>query len=67
MAENGRKFVPEDLVRDLKFSERYKPMMILALGTPDKPIILEENEVGQPTAYSRDENNVLHHIRKRKL
>ena len=61
-----RNFVPAELARDLGLSDRYVPMMILAVGAPAEQIVLEEIDEGQPTAYYRDENGI-HHVPKRKL
>ena len=59
-------FSPEKVSELLRLDQRYVPCLILALGTPDEEIILEDAAPGESVKYYRDENDV-HHVPKRTL
>lgn len=56
----------EDIKTKLNMPNHISPYIVLALGTPDEEIILEEINDGEKTTYYRDENG-MHHVPKRKL
>ena len=54
------------LCDDLAIPSRYRPLLVLALGTPAEQIVLEDAESPDNVSYYRDAENV-HHVPKRKL
>lgn len=52
------------LIKELSLSERYTPLLILALGEPNEAIILEDAKEGASLKYYRDEKD-MHHVPKR--
>ncbi|MBN2627391.1 MAG: nitroreductase family protein [Spirochaetales bacterium] len=52
------------LIKEMSLSERFIPLLILALGEPGETIILEDARTGYPTTYYRDEED-NHHVPKR--
>lgn len=50
----------------LNISERYKIMLVIALGEPNEKIVLESTEPNGNIKYWRDDNGV-HHVPKRPL
>ena len=59
-------FQKDALAASLGLAARYVPCLLLALGKPDEPIVLEEAGDGDPVYYYRDSENV-HHVPKRGL
>ena len=58
-------FNPERLAQDFDIPARYRPMLVIALGTPVEEIVLEDAQDGA-VSYYRDDANV-HHVPKRRL
>ncbi|MFH1553109.1 MAG: nitroreductase family protein [Candidatus Omnitrophota bacterium] len=59
--------IKRDLLREnLKIPQRYKILLVVALGKPAEKIVLEDTEEGAGTEYYRDEKDV-HHVPKRPL
>ncbi len=59
-------FNPTRLCEDLGISARYKPLLVIALGTPAEQVVLEDAVDAEHLIYYRDEQNV-HHVPKLKL
>ena len=59
-------FDPVRLCADLSIGQRYKPLLVLALGTPAEEIVVEDANDQDNVIYYRDAENV-HHVPKRKL
>ena len=58
-------FDPARLLADFTIDARYEPQLVIALGTPDEQIVLEDSN-GEELHYYRDAENV-HHVPKRRL
>jgi len=58
-------FDPARLNADLDIPARYRPLLVIALGTPAETVVLED-ATGDAVTYYRDAENV-HHVPKRKL
>lgn len=58
-------FSPE-LERELRVAERYRILLVVALGYPAEQVVLEEAAGELAVRYWRDENGV-HHVPKRRL
>ena len=56
----------EELHRLLEIPEQYEILLVLALGSPEEKVVLEELETGGDTRYWRDADSV-HHVPKRRL
>jgi nitroreductase len=50
----------------LEVEERYRVLLVVALGYPAERVVLEEGEGDDPVRYWRDEKGV-HHVPKRRL
>jgi nitroreductase len=59
-------FNPTRLSADLQVPERYKPVLVIALGTPAEEVVLEDAPDTEHLIYYRDAENV-HHVPKLKL
>jgi nitroreductase len=59
-------FDKNGLRNSLKISERYEPLMVIALGKPKETVVLEALDDSGNIKYWRDENSV-HHVPKRNL
>lgn len=58
-------FHPARLSADLDIPARYRPLLVIALGTPAEQVVLEDAD-GDAVTYYRDAENV-HHVPKRRL
>lgn len=56
----------EPLRSGLHIPERYRILLVIALGKPAETVVVEEGEPDEAAAFWRDEHSV-HHVRKRKL
>ncbi len=56
----------KELGKQLKLSNRYEILLVIALGKPAETVILEDVEAGGSIKYYRDQNDV-HHVPKRAL
>jgi len=59
-------FNPITLQHSLEISERYKPVLVVALGKPGEKVTLEETGPDGDIRYYRD-NEDIHHVPKRPL
>lgn len=59
-------FNPERVREVLGLSDRYRPVLVIALGKPDETVVLTRLEPGESHHYYRDENDV-HYVPKRGL
>ena len=59
-------FNPEKVRETLELEERFRPVLIIALGKPDETVVLTELKPGESYNYYRDENDV-HYVPKRPL
>lgn len=59
-------FNPERVREVLGLSDRYRPVLVIALGKPDETVVLTRLEPGESHHYYRDENDV-HYVPKRAL
>jgi len=59
-------FNPDDIAQALKLPAGLTPLLVVALGTPDEQIILEDATPGGSTAYYRDAQGI-HHVPKRTM
>lgn len=59
-------FSKKGMSATLKLSERYEPLLAIALGKPDETIVLDPVGPDGDTAYWNDESGV-HHVPKRSL
>jgi nitroreductase len=56
----------QELQESLKIPQRYKILLVLALGEPAEKIILQDTDSSQSIEYFRDSGGA-HHVPKRKL
>jgi len=59
-------FSKKKMTATLGLSERYEPLLVVALGTPNETIVLDPVGPDGNTAYWNDEQGV-HHVPKRSL
>ncbi len=59
-------FSKKKMSQTLGLSERYEPLLAVALGRPSETVVLDEVGPDDNTAYWHDENGV-HHVPKRSL
>ena len=57
---------PEKVRETLELEERFRPVLVIALGKPDETVVLTELKPGESFNYYRDENDV-HYVPKRPL
>lgn len=59
-------FSPAKMSEALNLSDRYEPLLVLAIGKPDEEVVLVDVGEDGDTKYYRDEHDV-HYVPKRKL
>jgi nitroreductase len=59
-------FSPDKVRETLELEERFRPVLVIALGKPDETVVLTELKPGESFNYYRDENDV-HYVPKRPL
>ena len=59
-------FNPDEFQQALDLTDRFIPVLLIALGKPDEQIVLTEVGEDGVTDYYRDENDI-HYVPKRSL